>query len=284
MNPILTCTDGSLYARSVYHYAAWAASRLAAPVHVLHMLDAHRERAELRDFSGNLGPGGSEDLLQKLVELEEARNKIERLKGEAIIEEARRALGELGVKELEAHQLHGGLVEHLEEATGEASLLVIGKRGEAHGKARLHLGSNLERAIRASRCPVLVASMEPQPQERFLIAYDGGQSSQKALDYILEQPLLEGMACHLVRVGHATPETEEEMAAARKKLAAKGYDVTSRTISGEPAHVFKVLVEEESMHLLVMGAFGHSKIRQFLVGSTTTEMIRSCRIPVLMFR
>ncbi|MEO0453595.1 MAG: universal stress protein, partial [Verrucomicrobiota bacterium] len=30
--------------------------------------------------------------------------------------------------------------------------------------------------------------------------------------------------------------------------------------------------------------YGHSKVRQFLVGSTTTEMIRSCRVPVLMFR
>jgi len=33
-----------------------------------------------------------------------------------------------------------------------------------------------------------------------------------------------------------------------------------------------------------MGAYGHSPIRQFILGSTTTTMVRTCQIPVLMFR
>ena len=33
-----------------------------------------------------------------------------------------------------------------------------------------------------------------------------------------------------------------------------------------------------------MGAYGHGPLRAMLVGSTTTEMIRSCTIPVLLFR
>ncbi|MEO6054349.1 MAG: universal stress protein, partial [Chthoniobacterales bacterium] len=36
--------------------------------------------------------------------------------------------------------------------------------------------------------------------------------------------------------------------------------------------------------LLVMGAYGHSRIRQLMVGSTTTAMVRTCQVPVLMFR
>ena len=39
MKRILTCTDGSSYAHSIYHYSAWAAKRLEAEIHVLHMLD-----------------------------------------------------------------------------------------------------------------------------------------------------------------------------------------------------------------------------------------------------
>jgi hypothetical protein len=31
-----------------------------------------------------------------------------------------------------------------------------------------------------------------------------------------------------------------------------------------------------------MGAYGHSRIRSFVIGSTTTEMVRSCKVPVLM--
>lgn len=282
--PILTYTDGSVYAQSVYHYSAWASKQLSAPVHALHILNAHRERAALKDLSGNLGPGTSDELLKELVAFEESRNRIERIKGEAILEKARRELGELGVSELEAHQFHGALVEHLEEATGEASLVVIGKRGEAHGQARDHLGSNMERSIRASKCPILVTSRESHPLEKFLFAYDGGMSSKKALDYLLEEPLLKCMACRLVRVGHATPEVEKEIKDTAGKLEQAGYRVEMQIVSGEPGQVFSVLVEKEKMNLLVMGAYGHSKIRRFLVGSTTTEMIRSCRIPVLMFR
>ncbi len=40
----------------------------------------------------------------------------------------------------------------------------------------------------------------------------------------------------------------------------------------------------ENIHLLVMGAYGHSRIRQLMVGSTTTAMVRTSHVPVLMFR
>jgi nucleotide-binding universal stress UspA family protein len=43
-------------------------------------------------------------------------------------------------------------------------------------------------------------------------------------------------------------------------------------------------VEAEDIGLLVMGAYGHSRIRNLIIGSTTTEMIRLCKIPVVLFR
>ena len=33
-----------------------------------------------------------------------------------------------------------------------------------------------------------------------------------------------------------------------------------------------------------MVAYGHSRIRSLLIGSTTTALLRACRIPVLVFR
>ncbi|MDP5776249.1 universal stress protein, partial [Pseudomonas aeruginosa] len=41
---------------------------------------------------------------------------------------------------------------------------------------------------------------------------------------------------------------------------------------------------EHAIDLLVMGAYGHSRIRQFLVGSTTTSMLRSTTSPLLLLR
>jgi nucleotide-binding universal stress UspA family protein len=44
------------------------------------------------------------------------------------------------------------------------------------------------------------------------------------------------------------------------------------------------VVAQDHINLLVMGAYGHSSIRQLIVGSTTSEMIRTVKIPVLLFR
>jgi nucleotide-binding universal stress UspA family protein len=43
-------------------------------------------------------------------------------------------------------------------------------------------------------------------------------------------------------------------------------------------------VEADGIDLLVMGAYGHSRIRSMIIGSTTTEMVRSCLIPVMLIR
>jgi nucleotide-binding universal stress UspA family protein len=36
--------------------------------------------------------------------------------------------------------------------------------------------------------------------------------------------------------------------------------------------------------MVVMGAYGHSRIRTLIIGSTTTEMIRSCKVPIVLVR
>jgi len=33
-----------------------------------------------------------------------------------------------------------------------------------------------------------------------------------------------------------------------------------------------------------MGAYGHSRLRTLIIGSMTAEMVRSCLIPVMLFR
>ncbi len=284
MKKILTCTDGSIYASSVYDHAAWAAKRSGASVHVLHMLDPHRERAELANLSGNLGLDSGQDLLSELVHFEETKNRLARERGKVILEQARQHLTDAGVKEVVVEQQHGELVESVTRMEEEAGMVVLGKRGEAADFAKLHLGSNLERVIRSSIRPVLVASRKFDPIERFLIAYDGGPSAEKAIQFALEQPLLKGLSCHLVRAGKIDADAEWFLGETADKLRGAGYEVNAQSRPGDPEQVISDLIQEASIQLLVMGAYGHSRIRQLVVGSTTTAMIRTCRVPILMFR
>jgi nucleotide-binding universal stress UspA family protein len=43
-------------------------------------------------------------------------------------------------------------------------------------------------------------------------------------------------------------------------------------------------VAAHGINCLIMGAYGHSRIRHLVIGSTTTAMMRQCRVPVLLFR
>jgi nucleotide-binding universal stress UspA family protein len=165
-----------------------------------------------------------------------------------------------------------------------ADLIVVGKRGEAADFAKLHLGSNLERVVRASHKPVLVTARAFKPIESILIAYDGGTSAMKAVDHIARSDRFAGLRCRLLGVGAETAESRRRLADAEALLNAGGYRVSADILPGQPDRVIAEAVEAEGIDLLVMGAYGHSRIRNLIIGSTTTEMIRSCKIPVMLFR
>lgn len=284
MRQILTCTDGSPYARSIYELTAWAANRLDAAVHVLHMLDPHRERAESADLSGSIGVDTGEALLQELVTLEEKQNRLAREQGKLILAEAERQLTAAGVSRLSMEQRHGELVETVTRLEESADLLILGKRGEDAGFASAHLGSNLERVIRASIRPVFVASREFPEVTSFLLAYDGGHSMTKALEFLAAQPLLRGLHCHLLRAGKIDANAEWFAQEAAAKLRTEGYDVSVEITAGEPEKIIADSVARHGIGVVLMGAYGHSRIRQLVVGSTTTAILRTCHVPVLMFR
>jgi nucleotide-binding universal stress UspA family protein len=284
MNKILACIDGSAYAASVCDHAAWAARRASAALHLLHALDAHREHADHADLSGNIGPGTNASLLAELTALEETQNRLARERGKALLAEAARRLAASGVASVTTEQLHGELVETVTRLEATADLVVLGKRGEHADFAKLHLGSNLERVVRASIRPVLVASRKFEPIEQFLVAHDGGASIGKAIAFATENPLLRGLKCQLLHAGRIDSAAERSLAEATETLRAAGYEVSARAEPGEPETVLANALSSHGAQLLVMGAYGHSRIRQLLVGSTTTTMIRTCKIPVLLFR
>jgi len=67
-------------------------------------------------------------------------------------------------------------------------------------------------------------------------------------------------------------------------LVTAGFDVRVRVEPGQPDEVIARSVREHGVELVVMGAYGHSKIRRLIVGSTTTQVLRACLVPVLLLR
>lgn len=55
-------------------------------------------------------------------------------------------------------------------------------------------------------------------------------------------------------------------------------------VADELEAVLPRYLNELSIDLLVMGAYGHSRIRHLIVGSTTTTLLRTSPVPVLILR
>jgi len=284
MPNILACTDGSIYATSVYNHTAWAAAKMSASVHVLHMLNPHHEDPVKADTSGSIGFGAKSALLAEIVELEAARAKVARKHGEVILEDAATQLRAAGVQQIVADQKHGRLSDSIDNYQRDADLVVIGKRGNHADFAAGHIGHNLERVVRSCQHPVLVASREFSKMESFILAFDAGSSSKKAVQYAANNPLLQGMKCHLLSIGKGSDKLKAALDEAKQTLSDAGFDVSAEIRDGEPDKVIGEAVAEDHIDLLVMGAYGHSHIRHLIVGSTTTAMIRTVQIPVLLFR
>lgn len=281
---IIAFIDGSIYAHSVCDHTAWAASRTGASVEIFHVLGRRDVSAAPADYTGSLDADTRESLLAELTALDEQKAKLAQQKGRLILEQAKARLVAAGVKEVSTKLRHGDLPETVEEFEATAGLLVMGKRGEAADFAKGHLGSNLERVVRTTQKPVLIAARAFRPIQRILIAFDGGASIQKAVRELAASRMLQGYECVLVHAGASTADSSRRLSEAENTLRAAGYSVVSKSIPGEPEEVITRSVEQDRIDLLVMGAYGHSRIRNLIIGSTTTEMIRGCKIPVLVYR
>ena len=284
MTNLLALIDGSIYSQSVCDHAAWAAGRLGASVQVVHAIGRRDTASAPANLSGSIGLGARTALLEELAELDAQKAKLSQKRGRLLLDEARARLVEKGVETATTTLRNGDVIETVQELEKDADLVVIGKRGEAADFARLHLGSNLERVVRSVHKPILVAARAFKPVERFLIAFDGGTSAMKAVDHVARSWLFAGLECRLLMAGADTPEARKKLDDAAALLQAAGYAVQADIEPGSAGAAIAKRVEADGIDLLVMGAYGHSRIRSMIIGSTTTEMIRSCLIPVMLFR
>lgn len=278
---VIALIDHSRHAPSVCDHAAWAARRLDTAVEVLHAIELQPHPMTV-DRSGRLGLDTSESLLRELAALDEERNRLSREGGQLLLEEAARRVRAAGVGQVHQRLVQGELLDHLRQQERQASLIVMGRHGES-GARSAHPGRNLERIVRGSHRPVLIAVKTFRPVERFLFAYDGGKSAGDAIHWLVETRFLDEASGHVLQVGEGTPHERDRLANATWHLRSAGLRITDETRSGDAVRLISGEVGHREADLLVMGAYGHSRIREMMVGSTTTELLQSVPVSMLVF-
>lgn len=282
MSQVMACIDASLSAAAVSDYAAWASLRLQAPLTLLHVLD-HQQYPQHNDFTGIIGLGNREQLLRELAELDLQRNRLALEQGRLVLQAAKERVARQGVGAPSLRQRHGDLAQTLHELEGEIDLLVIGHRGEAGDSSGRLLGSHLASVIRTLHRPILVCPEHFQAPRNLLLAFDGSPGCRQGVELLAASPLCRGLPVHVLMVGSDSDEARSQLQWAEQQLQGD-HPVHLALRAGEVAATLHAYQHEQAIDLLVMGAYGHSRLHQFLVGSTTTQLLRASSGPVLILR
>ncbi|MDO9049234.1 MAG: universal stress protein [Methylobacter sp.] len=283
-NRVLACIDGSILSEAVCDYAAWIAQRVDAPLKLLHIIDHHPETAVTLDLSGNIGLGSQEHLLEELATIEQQRSKLQLQQGKLLLQAAKERVIQAGVADPITNQRHGSLVESLIELEESIRVLVIGIRGKAHENRPDKIGAKLESIIRSLHKPILVVNEAFKAPQRIMIAYDGSEAAEKALDMVATSPLYKGLTCHLVCVSKDDNSAAALNAAANKLSQIESIELVVKKLTGKADQALCEYQASHDIDLIVMGAFSHTRIHDLLLGSFTAKMLMNTKKPLLLLR
>ncbi|WEX90014.1 universal stress protein [Sinorhizobium garamanticum] len=232
----------------------------------------------MKDFAANLGPWGY-DRTSEIEELAE------------VVKRAREMLSGLGI----SFDVVGRYAESmwLEHEVGErawyADITLIGPSLKSDERLRRGV---IEGALFHSARPILLASnlqsVTLQPR-RILLAWNSSVESARAAREALDMMRnAEGVNVVMVEPKAASATIGEETGdCVASYLARHGVTVTIDRLPGGGRTIAEVLNQhalETGAELMVMGAYGHSRVRERVFGGVTKAMIDAPVVPVMMIR
>lgn len=278
IHEILIPTDGSEYSATAIEYGMYLASVFKARLTGLSIIDLKIIQGPLfDDISGFMGISPAQECLP-LIE----RGLNERADG--ILSDFEERCKKAGLTPVTKKIT--GIVDEVIIREGEkADLILLAQRGEHYPFARSGLlGSTSEAVVRKAGKPVLITPFTFREIRRVGLACDGSTASDRALH----------MAAGLCRetdwpLSALFVTGNRERAEQMKRHILSSADCRNVACSvtvrdGKEEQEIIHFTKEGTIDLLVMGAYGHSRIRELILGSTTSYVIRKSEIPVLMVR
>jgi nucleotide-binding universal stress UspA family protein len=280
---ITACVDGSAISNAVCDTAAWASHILGVPLTFLRVLEKSHTPAR-EDLSGAIGLGSREHMLDEMTALDEQRSKLAIEHGKHLLEDAKQRAEAAGAIAVSGAQRHDQLLDALLAYEEKTRLFVIGRLGGDHDPQSQAIGSHVESVVRAIHTPILMATGKFTTPSNYMLAYDGSETADRAIERIANSHLLAKLPGHLVMVGSETAENKQRLEHACDLLISKGHQVQSHLLEGNVIDCLIDFQHRFNIELKVMGAYGHSRIREFILGSNTTKMLAASTVPVLILR
>lgn len=176
----------------------------------------------------------------------------------------------------------GDTVTILAGAVQRCDLLVCGHTRGGDSTQRSLLHSILKHCPRPAI--VVPQSASEIAGQGVLVAYDGSAQAARALASFAESGLAKGRPVHVATFDDRSGRAQEHADTAKMFLQLHGIS-SEVLISPLVKKVGTQILEEAnrvSAGLIVMGAFGQSSVREFLLGSVTRSMLDVLPVPVFL--
>lgn len=275
---ILVALDGSEHADAALQHALWLAERLGATVVGLHVVDiVSIEGSFFHDISGSLGFEPYLDFSSKM------RDAL-RERGRVLLDVFGKRCAERKVP-CDTVLAMGIVPNEICDQARVADLVVIGHRGVNERFSTGLLGSTAESIARKSPKPVFVTPARFREVSRPLLAYDGSQRASAAMHLAAEvtsRLSLPLTVLHVAREG--ATNGDRAMDEARRYLQSYDLAVEYETVTGHPNERIVEVIGARGYDLLFIGAYGHSRIIEMVLGSTTEYALRNCPCPLFLAR
>lgn len=129
--------------------------------------------------------------------------------------------------------------------------------------------------------------------ERILVPIEGTDTDRPVLEHVAALAGACGAEVTLLRVAHfhtrderacELDEAERDVARAAEALRARGIDVKTKLIGGEPGEAIVQQADELGADLIAMATHGHGWAKRLVLGSTAEHVRHNTAVPLLLIR
>ncbi len=273
---ILTPLDGSIYSDTVLQYAIFFSKKFNAPVRVLNVVDIRLTDMGISPASDSFVP------LIPSAEFQSESRKILEEKSKRILSKASHILRDEGV-DFEVESVLGLPVDEICGYAMQNDIVIMGTRGEYEKWNEKFIGATVESVSRQISKPLILVDKKFQKFERIHIGYDGSVHANKALQLSAFLAKSFDILIQVMAVFDSEDDRKAVLTEAEKYL--KPYDVNFQ-LRHETGHAADAIIAASidcpALPLTVIGSYGHSRLKEAIIGSTTVEVMRKALKPVLI--
>jgi nucleotide-binding universal stress UspA family protein len=275
---ILVGVDGSEHSRTSIAYALWLAERFDGCVLALHVVDiVSIEGSFFHDISGSLG-------FEPYLDFSSKMRGVLQERGKALLDAFAEQAAKRGVRADTALGM-GIVANEIVERARTADLVVIGRRGVNERFSTGLLGGTAESVTRKCPKPVFVSSHVFNECARPLLAYDGSTRAASVMQQAAEFCATLGLPLTVLTVHRDEEQGRRLLGEASSYL--QPYNLTVEyelQQTGNAPERIANFIRERNHDLLFIGAYGHGRIIEMVLGSTTEYVLRNADCPVYLYR